>query len=142
MGRNRIYNLYFSYGWNYRHTLDEVLEHLQARKGFSLLPYHFPYQDRNDGIGETELYRMVRDKIKHSDAVLLLCGLYSDPTYNRWIRKEIISATGEYDKPLIAVHRYPELKISPIVRQSADIIVEWDGKQDLLADTIRRIARR
>jgi hypothetical protein len=137
MKQAKIYNLYFSHGWNHQNTFDEVIALLLSKKEFVFLPSYFPDQELYNHLSENDMYQMIRNKVKFCDAVILMCGVYNNHTYSRWINKEIICAKGEFSKPIIAIHRSPDMNLSIVVKQNADIILEWDVNK--MIGTIQRI---
>lgn len=75
--------------------------------------------------------------MRFCDVVILMCGVYS--TYSRWINKELIACKDELNKPLIAVQRFEAGKTSFIVRENADIIVDWNS--DSIVNAVKKYAR-
>lgn len=123
---NKSYNLYFSHSWNYEDSFTELEALLNSKTDFSYIN-SFIRDDHPTPIisDERALYENIRNKMKHSQAVLLLCGVY--PLHSRWINKEIIACKDEMNKPLIAIEKYDSSHTSFLVKQSADIIVNWNA---------------
>ncbi|KIL37374.1 hypothetical protein SD71_01485 [Cohnella kolymensis] len=121
------YNLYLSHAWNDNNAYKELDSLLGSRDDFDYvwnsLSSHHPINKSKD---ERKLYEAIKNKMKFCDAVILICGVYS--TYSRWVNKELIACKDELNKPLIAVERFEADRSSFIVKQNADIIVEWNAE--------------
>jgi hypothetical protein len=120
------YNLYFSHTWNYKDAYKELNDLLSAKGDFDFISSFISADHsihRTDN--ERKLYETIKNKIKFCDAVILLCGVY--PVYSRWINKELIACKEELNKPLIAVQRFGAGPVSFIVKEHADLIVDWNA---------------
>ncbi|NHN33236.1 TIR domain-containing protein [Paenibacillus agricola] len=137
MKKIKTYKLYFSHGWNHQNTFEEVTALLIDKKEFNFSPSYVPDQEMYNHLSENDMYQMIRNKVKFCDMVILMCGVYNIQSFSRWINKEIICAKGEFSKPIIGIHRSPDLKLSIVERQNADMILEWDV--DKLISTIQSI---
>jgi len=122
-------SLYLSCAWNDRSAFRELVVLVQTcrDRGFRfdtfLLPEDHPAAGADN---ERSLYEAVRGKMKYCQAVLIPADAPS--AYSRWINKEIIAATSEMNKPLIAVRPPESGEPSLIVKQNADRIVGWDAE--------------
>ncbi|TJY41301.1 hypothetical protein E5161_12790 [Cohnella pontilimi] len=129
---HRHYNLYLSCAWNYNSMNKDLHDLLGAREDFRyrsiyLSPQHAVFQT-ND---ERKIYESIRSKIKFCDAVIMLCGVYSN--YSRWINKEIIACKDELNIPLIAVQRFDANRTSQVMKENADVIVNWQADEIIAA---------
>ncbi|MFS0836892.1 TIR domain-containing protein [Paenibacillus sp. 1P03SA] len=122
-------SLYLSCAWNDRSAYRGLAALLQTCRGRGLrfdtflLPEDHPAADSDN---ERSLYEAVRGKMKYCQAVLIPAD--APAAYSRWINKEIIAATSEMNKPLIAVRPPDSGEPSLIVKQNADRIVGWDAE--------------
>jgi hypothetical protein len=124
--RNKpTYNIYLSYSWTHNNFCSQLTSLLSRAENFHFNPYFIRKQDPVHQLpNERQLYEAIRNKMKHCNAVLMMCGVYS--TYSKWLNKEIIVSKNELNKPLIAVQPFEASRTSSIVRQHADRIVNWD----------------
>ncbi|TFE27170.1 TIR domain-containing protein [Cohnella luojiensis] len=130
------YNLYISHSWNHNDAHKDLDSLIKGRNDFDYRTYSLsPHHPVNQIKGERKLYETIKNKMKFCDAVIILCGVY--PTYSRWINKELIACKDELNKPLIAVQRFDSSHTSFIVKDRADVIVDWNA--DNLINAIKRV---
>ncbi|MBB3114737.1 endonuclease V-like protein UPF0215 family [Paenibacillus phyllosphaerae] len=126
------YKLYMSCSWyfdsayNDLHTLLEQADNFSYQiEGVALqLARSTVYQGR-------QRYELIREQMKECDAMLLLAGVY--PSFFDWISKEIVACKNEYQLPIIAVMRDDHRILSPVVRQAADQIIDWNATRIITA---------
>ncbi|WP_164472760.1 TIR domain-containing protein [Cohnella candidum] len=134
--RERTYKLYLSHTWNHNHSVRELKSFMDAEEAFRYQSYSIsPHHPVHAAMEERKLYELIKSKMKFCDAVILLCGVY--PSYSRWINKELIACKEELRKPLIAVERYGSAKTSLLVKENADLIVDWNA--EAITGAIRKL---
>jgi len=70
----------------------------------------------------------ISNKIDRSHVVVIPSGMYA--TYSNWIQKEINGAK-QYNKPILAVNPWGQLKKAGVVLNNSDDGVGWN-KQSLI----------
>jgi hypothetical protein len=133
------YNLYLSHSWNHEDTFAQLMLLLNTSKEYQYNPHFIQEHDLIYSVNERLLYEAIRHKMKHCDVVILMCGVY--PAFSKWLNKEIILSKNELNKPLLAVETLGSSKTSLIVRQNADLIVDWNKESivNAISDLIKRI---
>ncbi|MCZ8522499.1 MULTISPECIES: TIR domain-containing protein [Paenibacillus] len=129
---NRVYTLYLSHTWNYRGTGGELLRLLQSADGFRFRTASLDTQSAA-AMDERLLYEAIRSKIRHTDAILIMCGVYAE--YNRWVNKELIIGSNELHKPIIGVQPFAPETTSLIVKGHADRLVPFHPQEMIGAIT-------
>ena len=128
----KTYRLFISHSWKYGDAYDRIVEFLDEQ-GIEYLDHSVPKNDPVHTNGtDKQLREKIDAKIKGCSGVIILAGVYS--TYSKWINKEI-EISKDYSKAIIAVEPWASEKTSKIVKDSADVIVKWNGKS--IADAIR-----
>ena len=128
----KTYRLFSSHSWKYGDAYDRIVEFLDEQ-GIEYLDHSVPKNDPVHTNGtDKQLREKIDAKIKGCSGVIILAGVYS--TYSKWINKEI-EISKDYSKAIIAVEPWASEKRSKIVKDSADVIVKWNGKS--IADAIR-----
>lgn len=129
---NRPIHLYLSYAWNDNNALEEFGILLQRHEAFKhTVSIISPFHPANRTGDERSLYEVIKTKMKFCDAVIMFCREY--PDYMRWINKELIASSEELHKPVIVVRRDESEHIPFIVKQHADMIVDWDAESIISA---------
>lgn len=112
---------------------------LKSAPYFLYKDYSVPKDDPIHSCGkDCELYMAIKRKISPCNVILILAGVYS--TYSKWINKEIYICKKEFltAKPIICVAPWGAERISSIVRDNADAIVNWNTNS--IVDAIRKYA--
>jgi glutaminase len=133
--RHPGYNLYLSHSWNYNHAYKKLNALLGTRQDFSYNDFFVSENKKHSRYTERQLYETIRQKMKHCQAILIMCGVYTQ--YSRWLNKEIILGKDELRKPIIAIQPFEPNRTSLIVKQNADRIVDWN--LDLIINTIEEL---
>ena len=130
-----MYIIFISHSWSYFKQYDKVEEFLQQEK----VPFLNHSVPKNDPIHTTgtdeELEVAIESKIKRCSCVIILAGVYV--YYSKWIKKEIKMAQ-KYGKPIIAVKYWGAERTSKVVKDAADVIVNWNAKS--IAKAVRDYA--
>lgn len=68
--------------------------------------------------------------------VLIMAGKYA--TFSKWIQREILCATQDLSKPIVAIRPWGNEQVSSIVQDNADRLVNWNT--DSIVSAIRDVA--
>lgn len=134
------YHLFISHSWTYSDAYGRLVNLLDNKKYFSYYNYSVPKDDPVHTRGtDKELYEAIKNHIKPCQIVLIMAGVYS--SYSKWINKEITIAKKEFStaKPIIAVKPWGNTRVSTVVRDNADELVNWNTES--IVDAIRRLAK-
>lgn len=130
-----MYNLFISHSWTYNDAYENLTSLLDNINYFAYKNYSVPKNDPiHNARNDRELYKAIKEQIKHASIVLILAGVYS--SYSKWIDKEIEIAQN-LDKPILAIEPFGAEKTSLKVKKSADKIVKWNG--DSIVRAIREL---
>ena len=128
-----IYNLFISHSWAYSNTYDDLVKLLDTKAYFSYKNYSVPKNDPIHNMRtDYQLKEAIRRQMQPTSCVLILAGVYA--TYSKWINIEIELAKS-MEKKIIAIEGRGAEKTSTIVKNSADVIVDWNT--DSIVDAIR-----
>ena len=118
-------NIFISHSWAYGDAYDKLCNLLNAAPAFSYRNYSVPRDDPiHNASNDKALYEAIRNQITLCHVVVIMAGVYA--TYSKWISKEIQIAKGDFNKPLLAVRPWGNTKVSTIVRNNADMLVNWN----------------
>ncbi|MGL4952071.1 MAG: TIR domain-containing protein [Mycoplasma sp.] len=127
--------IFISHSWSYSDVYDSLINILNNARYFDYQNYSVPKNDPiHNASSDYALREAIEKQIKWVDAVIVVAGVYS--TYSKWINIEIDIAK-QMGKTIIAVAPWGSTNISSVVRQSADIIVGWNGQS--IANAIKRL---
>lgn len=130
-----MYRIFISHSWSYSEQYDKIEEFLK-QENVNYYNHSVPKDDPVHTNGtDAQLEAAIEAKVKGCSCVIILAGVYA--TYSKWINKEIQIAQ-KYDKPIIAVEYWGSERTSSVVKQAADVIVEWQAKS--VADAVRKYA--
>jgi hypothetical protein len=115
---NKLYNWIFREKWRSPDNIPIIFHDMSVPKNH---PIHYASTDR-------ELKEAIWSRIYNSDVVVILTGVYA--SYSKWIKKEIEGAK-KYQKPILAVNPWGQVRKSSIVARSADMLVGWNKKSVL-----------
>lgn len=128
------YRVFISHSWTYSNAYESLVGFFDAAPNFRWTDYSVPINDPiHNAPSEAALYEAIRRQIAPVNCVVILAGVYS--TYSKWINKEISIAKGVYSKPIIAVQPWGAERTSAVVKQFADVIVNW--RSDSIVEAIR-----
>ena len=131
------YRLFISHSWTYKDAYDKLVYFFNQHPYFNWTNYSVPKNDPiHNAPNQTLLRAAIRRQIASTNCVIVLAGVYS--SYSKWINIEIDIAKNDFQKPLIAVQPWGAEKTSTIVKQNADIIVNWNSKS--IVDAIRQFS--
>lgn len=129
------YSVFVSHSWDHVSDLRNLRNLLENRGYFNVnfeeVPPHAPINSTNTGY----IRLILRDRIRHSDVVIGLAGLYA--SYSDWMQWELDTAI-ELGKPILGVVPWGQLHVSREVSDRADKIVNWNTESIVAA--IRELA--
>ena len=118
-----IHNLFISHSWTYSDAYKNLVNLLDADPYFSYNNYSVPKDDPiHNAVDDYQLKAAIRNKMQHTNCVLILAGVYS--TYSKWINIEIQLAK-EMGKKIIAIEPWGSERTSATVKNNANAIVKW-----------------
>ena len=119
-----IYNLFISHSWTYLDEYERLVRLLNSKSKFYYKNYSVPKDDPiHNANNQSQLKAAIKNQMLPTSCVLILAGVYS--TYSKWINIEIDLAKS-MDKKIIAVTPWGAEKCSTIVKNSSDVIVNWN----------------
>ena len=121
---SKKYRLFISHSWAYGDAYERIIDFLE-QENISFYDHSVPKDDPVHTNGsDRELEEAIDAKIRGVSCVIILAGVYA--TYSKWIQKEIEIAK-RYNKPIIAVKHWGALRVSDVVRNTANEIVNWQA---------------
>lgn len=135
----RNYNLFISHSWAYSDTYEGLIQFLDNKAYFSYRNYSVPKNNPiHNATYDYQLYNAIRRKVRGTDVVIILAGVYS--SYSKWIDKEIQIAETEFLTPkrILAIEPWGSERTSKKVKNSADLIVKWNT--DSIVSGVRELA--
>lgn len=119
-----MYNLFISHSWAYSDAYERLMNLLRNHPTLIFRDYSVP---KNDPIHSCpynwQLRSAIENQIRPASCVLILAGVYS--TYSKWINIEIEIAR-RLGKRIIAIQPWGAEHTSTVVKNNADIIVNWN----------------
>lgn len=128
----RQIHVFISHSWSHPGHYETLLDWI-FRPGWSSGQASLDFRDfsvpRNDPIhnasNDTQLKDAIYNKISRSHVIVIPTGMYAN--YSKWIEKELDGAV-YYDKPILAVNPWGQVRQSSIVQQKATKSVGWNEK--------------
>lgn len=132
----KTFSLFISHSWDY----DYVLEDLEALlNGRGYFPIELTQEEKllpfNSNLAWV-IQANITKKLKKSDAVLAVSSMYD--THREWMLWEIGKAK-ELGLKVIGVVPKGQKRISPDVREKADMIVPWNANS--IIEVIRKYTK-
>lgn len=118
------YNIFISHSWSYSDYYQGLINLLRSHQTFSFRDYSVPKNDPIHNCNyDWQLKNAIEAQIRPASCVLILAGVYS--TYSKWINIEIEIAK-RLRKKIIAIQPWGAERTSAIVKNSADVVVNWN----------------
>ncbi|HED6588244.1 TIR domain-containing protein [Campylobacter coli] len=138
----KTYNLFISHSWRYEDKYEKLVKLLNEKPYFDYKNHSVPSTRpivTATGTDE-ELYAAIKNKIKGTNVVIILAGVYA--TYSNWINNEIYIAKNEFTlpKPILAIEYWGSERTSKIVKDKADLIVKWNT--DSIVNAIKELSKK
>ena len=128
----RQIHVFISHAWAHSHhytTLAGWISNKSWRIGQALLDFRDFSIPKSDPIHNAPTDKQLREaifgKIARSHVVVIPTGMYA--SYSKWIQKEIDGAK-QYEKPILAVNPWGQLRKSSVVATAADLTVGWNSE--------------
>ncbi|MCY4367787.1 MAG: TIR domain-containing protein [Chloroflexi bacterium] len=121
------HNLFISHSWGYSDAYEKLINLLIKKSGFEFKDYSVPKDDPIHNAANTaQLRKAIYTQISPSGVVLVMAGVYA--SYSKWIDIEIDIAKEGFNKPkpIIAIRPWGNERMSKLVQDSADKIVNWN----------------
>lgn len=120
-----MYNIFISHSWTYSDNYDRLMSLLRNHTYFTFRDYSVP---KNDPIHncyyDWQLRNAIENQIRPASCVLILAGVYA--TYSKWINIEIEIAK-RLGKKIIAIQPWGAERTSSVVKNNADVVVNWNA---------------
>jgi hypothetical protein len=88
--------------------------------------YSVPKDDPiHNADNDKQLKEAIFKKIAMSHVIVIPTGMYAN--YSKWIKKEI-EGSSDYDKPILAVNPWGQLRTSTEVKKHANKTIGWNKK--------------
>jgi hypothetical protein len=134
----RQIHVFISHSWAYSNHYDTLQKWIFGEPwsaGSASLDFRDYSVPKNDPIHHAPTDKQLRDaiygKLGRSHVVVIPTGMYTN--YSKWIGKEIDGAN-QYNKPILAVNPWGQLRTSSVVAKVAKKVVGWN--KEPLVDAI------
>ena len=125
-------HVFISHSWTYSEHYETLSDWIFKEKwrfsqaSLKFRDFSVPKDDPiHDADNDKQLKDAIYRKISRSHVIVIPTGMYT--CYSDWIQKEIDGAKG-YDKPILAVNPWGQIKKSSTVLQNSDLDVGWNKK--------------
>lgn len=119
-----MYNIFISHSWAYSDAYEKLMNLLRNHPTFDFRNYSVPKDDPIHHCSyDWQLKTAIENQIRPASCVLILAGVYA--TYSKWINIEIEIAK-RLGKRIIAIQPWGAEKTSSVVKNNADVIVNWN----------------
>lgn len=132
---SKTYKIYIAHSWDHMNDLRSLRSHLENRGYFNVEFEEVTPDEAINSSNEAYVKSRLRYKIKNSDVVLGLAGVYA--SYSEWIRWELDTAN-ELEIPVIGVIPWGNDRVSSIVSARSKKDVRWNT--DSIVSAIREYA--
>lgn len=133
---SKIYHVFISHSWDHVDDLRKLRQLLEKKSYFNVEFTEVPPHDPINSSNSTYVKSVLKDKIKSSDIVLGIAGIYA--SYSDWMEWELDTAK-ENDIPIIGVIPRGQQHISMIVSLRSKEDVRWNT--DSIVEAIRKYAK-
>jgi hypothetical protein len=122
-------DVFITHAWRYHEDWTKVCTLLNQARDFKWrnfsLPWHDPAMDANSEVGKNFIYDALETQIMPAQGVILLAGVYSIKSAQRWIDLEIDFAR-KHRKPIVGLPPIGESALPLSVRALSDKCATWD----------------
>lgn len=128
-------HIFISHSWTYSDHYDTLSSWIFEERwrfgqaSLGLRDFSVPKDDPiHNAPTKRELRNAIYNQIKRSHVIVIPTGMYAN--YSEWIQKEIDGSI-EYEKPILAVNPWGQLRRSSVVSSAAVRTVGWN-KQSVI----------
>lgn len=132
----RTYNVFISHSWQHIEDLNNLRDLLKKRGYFNVEFEEATPDEPINSENAEYIKRRLREKIKNSDVVLGIAGVYA--SYSDWMEWELDTAI-DNDIPIVGVIPWGQQRISTIVNSRAEEIMGWNTES--IVKAIRKWAK-
>lgn len=132
----RLYNVFISHSWQHIEDLNNLRDLLKKRGYFNVEFEEATPDEPINSENAEYIKRRLREKIKNSDVVLGIAGVYA--SYSDWMEWELDTAI-DNDIPIVGVIPWGQQRISTIVNSRAEEIMGWNTES--IVKAIRKWAK-
>jgi MTH538 TIR-like domain (DUF1863) len=135
----RNYDIFVSHAWRYNDEYYRLINLLNAALFFQYrnysVPTHDPVIESGSIVGQAKLANLLDAQIRPVQCVLVIAGMYAAHRY--WMDKEIAIAQ-MYNKPIIGIIPWGQMRVPISVQASAHEMVGWNTNSIVAA--VRRLS--
>lgn len=132
----RMHDIFITHAWRYHEDWTQVCRLLDQAKTFKWrnfsLPWHDPAMDTNSEVGKAFIYDFLETQIIPVHTVILLAGVYSIKSAQRWLDLEVEYAR-KHSKPIVALPALGALVVPENVAMLSDRSATWDSAELIAA---------
>lgn len=118
-----MYNVFISHSWSNSEDLINLKNLLEEKKYFKVEFKEVTKEEPINSKDATYIKRVLSDKIKNSDIVIGLAGVYA--SHSEWMEWELDKAV-EHDIPVIGVIPRGQQRVSTMVTNRSIENVKWN----------------
>jgi hypothetical protein len=136
MPQLRTYNVMISHAWKYGEHYAGLVKLLDAARYFEWRDFSVPEDHPIHSRSAARIREALQEQVRHTHVVLMLAGVYA--SHSDWMQEEVEMAKN-YSKPIIGIRPRGNERISSVVANAADVMVNWNTAS--IVDAIREYAR-
>lgn len=130
-------NLFISHSWTYTDAYQKFCNLLDKAPRFTYRNYSVPKDDPiHNAANAAALYEAIKAQMVFCEVIIIMAGKYA--TFRKWINNELRIAKHDFNKPVLAVKPWASTQVSTVVRNNADLLVNWNSSSIVTA--IRSLA--
>lgn len=132
----KTYHIFISHSWDHSDDFRSLHTLLQNRGYFVYNSYEVPKHSPINSINEYYIKQKLRERIKSSNIVLALAGIYA--SHSEWMEWEIKTAK-ELEIPIVGIIPRGQERISQVVYSNSIADVRWNTES--IVNAIRTYSR-
>lgn len=136
MANKKMHDIFITHAWRYHDDWTKLCDLLDKSSGFAWrnfsLPWHDPAMNPNSEVGGAFIRSSLETQIIPAQAVILLAGVYSIKSAQRWLNLEVEFAR-KHKKPIIAIPALGETGVPDNIISLCDRSVGWDPEAIIAA---------
>lgn len=130
------YTIFVSHSWDHSDDLDGLHSLLRRRGYFSYDAREVTRDKPINSLNATYIKSQLREKIRSSNILLALAGIYA--SHSEWMQWEIEIAKG-LGVPVVGIIPYGQQRVSQMVTNNSIVDVHWNTES--IVSAIREYAR-
>ena len=127
------YHLFISHSWGRADQYNNLINSLNQAKDFCYHDRSIPKDDPVHVGSDRELSEAIRNKMESCGILLVLANVNASDS--KWVEKELNFAKSSFTgpKPILAIKPWEDAMVSQIIKDKADLIVDWNPKDIISA---------